>query len=859
MALLLVCTFANVSAAPEMPETPEIPQSDASSHFTGVVVDAETGDSICYAKLQYKGESKVYTASFQGEFDIPRKTKLTLEVTAFGYKPVRMSVGTKAGARVIRLKPDLTTLKGVEVVAKKTKYTRKGNPAVELMERVIAGNKENDLRKTHDFYQFTNYQKLTLAMNDVNADSLNAEGKKTKKQWYLDQITFCPYNGKNILPINYEETVSQRSYRRKDGVERSIIKGRRTEGINQVLDMGENLNVILQDIFTEVDVYKTNVDLLQYKFLSPIGSGATSFYRYFIGDTLMVDSDRCIKVDFTPNNPQDFGFSGSIYVLSDSTYHLRRCELSIPKQSNVNWVSDMKINIEYEKLPNGDWVQTKDDMFCEITALTFLPKAAVLRTNRRSDYDFSPIPDAIFAGMGDTRTESGSEKRDSLFWAEHRPELLSLQEQNMQTFVKGMKKSSWYGPIVTGFKIFVENYIGLGNEKHPPYVDFGPLNSLFSYNSIDGFRTRLSLATTSRLSHHFFATGYVTKGWGGSGDGLKLYGGGELTYSFNYKNKTPGEYPRRNIYVKGGHDNMAPSDQFSAHDKDNLFTMFKWKPDNKRILYNKAEVGFDMEQHGGLEYKAHYNWEKQYGMGDLKGQDMTISEVGVGLRFAPGEKIITTKDRRIRVNRNTPVFELSHTTGIKGFLGGSHNYNSSELSAYYRLWLNDWGRVTSYLRGNIQWNQVPYLQLVQAPANMSFVSQHHTLNLMTDMEFLNDRQLFFEFEWEPNGKFFNRIPFLQKLKLREYFCFKGAWGALSDKNRPITDLDTEGNSFYRNRFDNAPWPSNSHIMNGKLPYMEAVVGIHNILSVISVEYVCRITYRDQGTCNGVRVNFEASF
>lgn len=859
VALLLICSFASLYAEPETPELPEAPQSNATNRFTGVVIDAETGDSICYAKLQYKGDNKAYTASFMGEFDIPRNTKLTLEITAFGYKTVRMNVGTKAGSRVIRMKPDLTTLKGVEVVAKKTKYVRKGNPAVELMERVIAANKENDLRKVHEFYQYRNYQKLTLAMNDVDPDSLKADGEKRKKQWYIDQIAFCPHNGKYILPINYEETVSQRSYRRRDGAERTTVTGKRTEGINQVLDMGENLNVILDDVFKDVDVYKSRIDLLQYKFISPIATGATSFYRYFITDTLKVDSDRCIKLAFSPNNPQDIGFSGNIYVLADSTYHLRRCELTLPKQSEVNWVSDMKINVEYEQLENGEWVQTKDDMFCELTALTFLPKAAVLRTTRRSDYSFEAVPDAVFSGMGDLRVEEGSDKRDSLFWAEHRPELLSLQEQNMQTFVKGMKKSSWYTPLIVAAKVFVENYIGLGTEKHPAYVDFGPLNSLVSYNSMDGVRTRFSFASTSQLSKHWFAEGYITKGWGGWGDGLKLYGGGKVTYSFNRKNKTPGEYPKRNIFVKGGYDNMAPSDQFSVHDKDNIFTMFKWKKDEKRIMYDKVEIGFDWEQHGGLEYKAGYNWVKQRGMGELDGQNMTLSEVNVGLRYAPGEKVITTKERRIRVNRNTPVFELKHTMGIKGFLGGSHNYNSTELSAYYRLWLNDWGRLTSYARGNVQWNKVPYLQLVQPPANMSLVSQHHNLNLMSDMEFLNDRQVFFEFVWEPNGRFFNRIPFIKKLKWREFLCFKGAWGALSAKNRPFDGVDSDGNNRLVNQFDGTFWPLGSDVMNGKKPYLEAVVGIHNIFSVFSVEYVRRLTYTDHGSCNGVRVNFEASF
>ena len=61
---------------------------------------------------------------------------------------------------------------------------------------------------------------------------------------------------------------------------------------------------------------------------------AIGFYRYFIIDTLMVNNtDRCIRVDFTPNNPQDFGFSGSIYIVDDSTYRVKKVDMGIRNEA----------------------------------------------------------------------------------------------------------------------------------------------------------------------------------------------------------------------------------------------------------------------------------------------------------------------------------------------------------------------------------------------------------------------------------------------------------------------------------------------------------------------------------------------
>lgn len=79
-----------------------------------------------------------------------------------------------------------------EVVIKKkrkrVRYSRKDNPAVELMRRVIAAKKRTDL-ENHDFYQYDKYQKMTLALDDIKPEDLESE-KMKKKPWLLDQINW---------------------------------------------------------------------------------------------------------------------------------------------------------------------------------------------------------------------------------------------------------------------------------------------------------------------------------------------------------------------------------------------------------------------------------------------------------------------------------------------------------------------------------------------------------------------------------------------------------------------------------------------------------------------------------------------
>ena len=57
------------------------------------------------------------------------------------------------------------------------------------------------------------------------------------------------------------------------------------------------------------------------------------------------------------------------------------------------------------------------------------------------------------------------------------------------------------------------------------------------------------------------------------------------------------------------------------------------------------------------------------------------------------------------------------------------------------------------------------------------------------------------------------------------------------------------------------FPENSFIMDSKVPYWEYAVGIQNILSLIQIEYVHRINYRNLPTASehGIRFVINPSF
>ena len=150
---------------------------------------------------------------------------------------------------------------------------------------------------------------------------------------------------------------------------------------------------------------------------------------------------------------------------------------------------------------------------------------------------------------------------------------------------------------------------------------------------------------------------------------------------------------------------------------------------------------------------------------------LRTTEASFILRFAPGEKVINTKQRRIAANKEAPVLTLAHTTGIKGVLGGDYNYNFTEATLYKRFYLNSWGDLNIDARAGIQWNKVPFPLLIMPAANLSYIAQHGTFNLINNMEFLNDRYASVDVWWNMNGKILNRIPLVSRLKRdTESYC-----------------------------------------------------------------------------------------
>ena len=832
--------------------------SVSAQNIQGVVTDSLTNEPIPYLSVFYEGKGVGSITDNDGNYKVETRkgwNKLTFSAVGYVTKVVNIIPGVTKNLNV-RMRPDDIMLDEVVVKPKREKYSRKNNPAVELMKKVIAHKKNNKLSE-NDYYQYNKYQKITMSLNDVTPEMLE-KGMYKKMPFLKDQIELCEETNKFILPISVDETASQKIYRKHPKSEKTIIKGMSSTGVNELFATGDMLSTVLKDVFTDVNIYDNDIRLLQYPFISPISSSdAISFYKFYIMDTTFVDKDKCFHLTFVPNNSQDFGFTGHLYVLADSSYTVKKCTMNLPKKSGVNFVDNMDIIQEFEQLPNGEWVLKTDDMIVEMTLMKIMQGFQIRRTTRYSDYAFDELPQQLFKRKGAEIKEADAMMRGDDFWNQYRPVPLTQTESSMDMLVKRLEQMPGFKYVIFVLKAFIENFVETGTKEHPSKVDIGPVNTMISNNYIDGLRLRMSAQTTANLNPHLFFKGYYAYGFK---DHRSKYMG-EVEYSFNKKEYLPREFPKNSITFSYQYDVMSPTDKFLKTDKDNVFVSFKTSTVDQMSYVRNIALKYENETQFGLKTTVevkHSTDEPTGGLAYITNDDqktlvpeIQTMEASLAFRYAPGETFVNTKQRRIPVSFDAPVFTLSHTAGFKGVLGGEYNYNLTEIGLYKRFWFSSWGKIDMFVKGGAQWNKVPFPLLIMPAANLSYILQRETFNLINNMEFLNDRYASLDVSWDLNGKIFNRIPLLKKLKWREAIGFKMLYGHLTDKNNPMKHPGDSELFLFPTR-DGRP---TSFVMDPKTPYMECSVGIHNIFKVLHIDYVRRLNYLDHPDANKWGVRF----
>lgn len=830
---------------------------------SGIVKDSITGEPLPFVSVYFDGSTIGAMTDDNGTFTLQNNqgyTKLAAASLGYDTKFIDLKPGKKNDNLEVLLKPTAFEISEVVVKPKREKYTRKDNPAVELIKKVIAHKNDNRIEAKPE-YQTEVYEKLSLSLDNFNP---NLDKNKFLKKFkfiknYLDTSEF---NGKPILTVSVRENLSDFYYRKSPKAEKTIVRAKRMQGIDKTLDDGGGITSNLEEIFKSINIFDNNIPILLNRFVSPLSSTlATTYYHYYIMDTLDVGGDKCVDLAFVPANSESYGFTGRLYITLDGNYAVKKVLLNTPANINLNWVDKLRIEQEFKQMPDSTWVLDQENTFVNFYVVKGTQQLYAHQLRNYDNYNFNvQNADSVFGLLGALHVLPEATAQPDTFWTHNRPIPLKEKEDALKDLLGQLRKVPAFNAIIKTAEILITGYIPTANDKKVTKFDFGPMNTTFSANHLEGFRMRVGGMTTANLNPYWFASGYLAYGT----NDRKIKYNLKLTHSFTKKEYHEGENPVNNLSFIQEYDVYTPGQDFLFTSKDNIFVAWKvGEPVTKMQYIRKSVLQYEKEWLNGLTWKSwimNQNNEAagtlQYIKRDESGnlyhiKDFTTSEIGTQLRFAPGERAYngrSGKESVFNLSKDAPVFKLSHQLGIKGVLGGDYNYNHTEISAEKRIWLSSFGHIDAQVKAGKVWDKVPFPLLILPNTNQSITIQPEAFHMMNALEFVTDQYVSFNATYYLKGWILNRIPGIKWLRLREVLSFNMIYGGLTDKNNPTL---TPGLFLL---------PDGTQPL-GSTPYMECSVGLENIFKILRIDYYRRLTYLDHPDIKkgGIRIALRFTF
>ena len=165
--------------------------SQISAQIYGVVTDAITGEPLPFLNVYYEGKGVGAITDMDGRYTVAKHVEWkALTFSSIGYEIKVVPISENTQVLNVKLNQLDHTLDEVVVKPRKEKYSRKNNPAVELMKKVVA-SKELDNLKQKDYYSYNTYQKLPLAVNNITAASLKESKIFKKFPFFREQVEYC--------------------------------------------------------------------------------------------------------------------------------------------------------------------------------------------------------------------------------------------------------------------------------------------------------------------------------------------------------------------------------------------------------------------------------------------------------------------------------------------------------------------------------------------------------------------------------------------------------------------------------------------------------------------------------------------
>ena len=810
-------------------------QAQKITRVKGLIIDKNTKETLPFVNVGFVGTTVGTTTDFDGYFEIESQwVSEQIFASYVGYQSDTFDIVVGKRQTInFELESSSQNLSEIVITAKKKRYKRRGNPAVSFVKKAIA-NKDKNRLESQQFYQLNKYEKIQLDLNNIT-DKFREKRIFKKFQFIFDNVDTSAINGKPYLPIYLQEENSRVYYRDNPKDKKTYRDAAKITSFSETMD-DETVTQLMTMLYQDYNIYDDNIEVLGLPFVSPLSIAAPFFYHFYINDSTEVNGIKAIDLAFQPANKQNFGFKGNIYISLDSAYTVLKVDMGITDQINLNWVSDMRINQEFEKFEDL-WIVSKDKLLIDFQLTKkgmgfFGRKSTVL-----SDIVFNKPPDdpTVFDAATNKIDVGDVFEVKEEYWTENRPVELSEKEVEIYQMVDTLREIPAFKTGINIINTIATGYLRLGK------IDIGPINGFYSFNNVEGTRLRFGGETNRNWSSKVRLHGQILYALGDK----KWKYSTQALFSFN---KDFTDNPRHHIIVRQQHDTNFPGQILEFINEDNFLLSFKRGNTDKMILFTSSKIDYLKEYRSGFSYQLGFERRRERPIGDLKfvhkvnevvtnEPHIDVTEAKIKLRWAPNEQFLQGRVYRTNIFNKYPIFTFDYNAGLPDVLSSDYDYHRLKLNIFKRFQFSFLGIAHVYLEGGKIFGEVPFNLMFLPRANQTYAFQEFSYNQMNFLEFVSDQYVSLSTQYFMNGYLLNKIPLIKRLKLREVFTFKMLYGNVTDANNP--NLNPELIQFPTDEFGTA----STYTLEDK-PYIEGSIGLSNVFKVLTLDLVKRFNYLD---------------
>ncbi|MCQ2958636.1 MAG: DUF5686 and carboxypeptidase regulatory-like domain-containing protein [Bacteroidales bacterium] len=812
--------------------------------FTGQILDIDTKEPLSFASVWIKNTNNAVITQIDGTFTIsPVKQADTVLISALGYRDFEILGRNIQQKMQIELVPSAIQIEAITIKPGK-------NPAIPIVKKAIHNRRENRPDNIRNI-ELIEYNKLNFSLSGIDSTIFNIGFFRKHADILVKTNT---YDDTYNVPLFFSEYMNYKKLRENKEPEiQEIIKNQHGSSFIES-DLVTNYIASLNQDMT----FYGNLRFLQKDFISPISQQAMVYYKYYLKDSVESDGRTYYRINYKPKNSQDLAFFGYM-IIEKETGTLTEIDATLQKSSILNFVRNMRLYEKLQLTSDGQWFRKQQKMQVEFvpefskdtaykainTPLTAIKSTSyIIDSSQIQDY----LQNRVIPGKFNLKRKEHF-LQDTTFLSQYRPDTLSSLDLITQ---KAIETSNNIPTIKTVNKLMNMLMYGYLPIK---YIDLGPYLYFIQNNKIEGVRLNLCGRTSEKFHDKMVFGGFL--GYGCRDKKFK-YG---LEYSVRMPSKYYGalhiKYDQ-NIYRIGDFRQNLDfiRENVLVQSDDNLLSALLTQSENEAVYFVKRGViAYEQQIIPDLIIKPAYTHAIHYNppyipFGTLQDDkyaptdslmNFTTNDFSFNIRISHKEEISTNHFRRIYIDSRYPVCHLNVLRGKFTINGTSDWYTQLRFVARQDILIGV-GRLKYVMEAGMIDKSVPFPLLEVHRGNQTGSSGEYYFNHMNYLEFASDIYVNLYAEYGLNGFFFNKIWGIRKLQLRELLTFKTCYGKLLHDPNAILKLPENTNEFNK-------------------PYMEAGIGVTNLVKFIRLEYIWRLNYLDHPDISkrGLYIRFNFDF